>query len=148
MFLILFFVLCVICGFMNHGQPSTENKHLAHKAKDAESILPATVKAELLIKERENAEKAHQKALEAQHKRELALADMERFEALKADYIRLLDAIEGELKNCTEKRRVSLLSKLVSVEQKVHNLDHKIESAYYAANADCIIFIDQREVRA
>ena len=72
----------------------------------------------------------------AQHKRELAAADMERAEALKITYCRLLDAIEAELDGCTDARRITtLISKQASTEKKVHELDHKIEKLYFTANA-------------
>lgn len=72
---------------------------------------------------------------EAEQKRELALADIERWECLKQTYIRLLEAIEDELAdNPKPQRTTTLLSKLGATEKKIHDLDRKCEIAYAAAN--------------
>ena len=74
--------------------------------------------------------------IKAAQERELAAADIDRLQAERQTYIRLLDAIEAELDQTgNQKRIVSLLSKQASIESKLHTLDRRIDRAYMAARS-------------
>ena len=69
--------------------------------------------------------------------REIALADIERWRSLKETYLRLLEAIETELTDCTDARRITtLLTRQANTEAKLHNLDRRMEKAYQIAYSD------------
>ncbi len=70
----------------------------------------------------------------AEQERELAAADAERYQAQKITLVRLLESIETELATTTDQRRITtLLSKQVSVENKICSIDSKIDRAYMLA---------------
>lgn len=77
-----------------------------------------------------------EKAEKAERERVLASADMERLEAQKITLVKLLEAIEAELDGTTDQKRITtLLSKQVSVESKLYNLDRRIDRAYMLARS-------------
>ena len=77
-----------------------------------------------------------EKAEKAERERVLASADMERLEAQKNTLVKLLEAIEAELDGTTDQKRITtLLSKQVSVESKLYNLDRRIDRAYMLARS-------------
>ena len=72
----------------------------------------------------------------AEQERDLAAADAERYQAQKITLVRLLDSIEAELATTTDQRRITtLLSKQVSVENKLYTIDSKIDRAYMMARS-------------
>lgn len=72
----------------------------------------------------------------AEQERELAAADAERYQAQKITLVRLLESIETELATTTDQRRITtLLSKQVSVENKLYTIDSKIDRAYMLARS-------------
>lgn len=80
-------------------------------------------------REREKAEKAEREKV-------LAAADMERLEAQKITLVKLLEAIEAELDGTTDQKRITtLLSKQVTVENRLYNLDRRIDRAFMLARS-------------
>ena len=72
----------------------------------------------------------------AEQERDLAAADAERYQAQKITLVHLLDSIEAELATTTDQRRITtLLSKQVSVENKLYTIDSKIDRAYMMARS-------------
>ena len=72
----------------------------------------------------------------AEQERELAAADAERYQAQKITLVRLSESIEAELATTTDQRRITtLLSKQVSVENKLYTIDSKIDRAYMLARS-------------
>ena len=72
----------------------------------------------------------------AEQERDLAAADAERYQVQKITLVRLLDSIEAELATTTDQRRITtLLSKQVSVENKLYTIDSKIDRAYMMARS-------------
>ena len=72
----------------------------------------------------------------AEQEADLAAADAERYQAHKITLVHLLDSIEAELATTTDQRRITtLLSKQVSVENKLYTIDSKIDRAYMMARS-------------
>lgn len=66
----------------------------------------------------------------------VARNDLDRLELEKTTLIRLLEAIEAELKTADKPQRITtLLTKQSVTEKQIHALDRKLEKAYYVANA-------------
>ncbi len=102
-----------------------------HKTVKVVPVYAAPSPAEL---RRREAEARRQE--KAQQEKELAAADLDRLQAEKQSYMRLLDAIETELEQTgNQKRIVSLLSKQASIESKLHGLDRKLDRAYMTARS-------------
>lgn len=99
-------------------------KRKTQKRKAAQSLACQPSQAEARRREKDEQE------------RQLAAADLDRLQAERQTYIRLLDAVTAELDQTgNQKRIVSLLSKQASIESKLHTLDRRIDRAYMTARS-------------
>ena len=81
-------------------------------------------------------QREHEKRQKALYQAEIAKNDIDRLECEKITLEKLLEAIETELQTATKPQRITtLLTKQSTTERQIHNLDRKIERAYYTANA-------------
>lgn len=75
------------------------------------------------------------RAERAQQDRQLAAADVDRCQAQKETLMRLLDSIEAELQTTTEQKRITvLLTKQANVENRLYNLDRRLDKAWATAH--------------
>ena len=104
----------------------------SRKPKTVTTYKPATLSpAEVAKMQRE-----HEKRQKALYQAEIAKNDIDRLECEKITLEKLLEAIETELQTATKPQRITtLLTKQSTTERQIHNLDRKIERAYYTANA-------------
>ena len=121
-------IICIIWALTRKPAPKRHKKTSTAVA----FCRPQTIsKAEAarLQKEWERRERRQYEAL-------IAKNDLDRLECEKVTLIRLLDAIEAELKTEDKPQRITtLLTKQSTTERQIHALDRKIERAYYTANA-------------
>ena len=104
----------------------------SRKPKTVTTYKPAPLSpAEVAKMQRE-----HEKRQKALYQAEIAKNDIDRLECEKITLEKLLEAIETELQTATKPQRITtLLTKQSTTERQIHNLDRKIERAYYTANA-------------
>ena len=70
----------------------------------------------------------------AEQDRQLAAADIDRCQAQKETLMRLLDSIETELQTTADQKRITtLLTKQASVENRLYNLDRRLDKAWATA---------------
>ena len=113
-------IVFVLWAFKYYRPP----KRKTPKRKAAQSLAYQPSQAEARRREKDEQE------------RQLAAADLDRLQAERQTYIRLLDAVTAELDQTgNQKRIVSLLSKQASIESKLHTLDRRIDRAYMTARS-------------
>lgn len=70
----------------------------------------------------------------AEQDRQLAAADIDRCQAQKETLMRLLDSIETELQTAADQKRITtLLTRQASVENRLYNLDRRLDKAWATA---------------
>ena len=101
-----------------------QTKRKTQKRKAAQSLVCQPSQAEARRREK------------AEQERQLAAADLDRLQAERQTYIRLLDAVTAELDQTgNQKRIVTLLTKQASIESKLNTIDRRIDRAFMTARS-------------
>ena len=124
-------ILIIICIIWALTKKPASKRHKKTSAAVA-FCRPQTISKEeaaRLQKEWERRERQQYEALMARN-------DLDRLECEKVTLIRLLEAIEAELKTADKPQRITtLLNKQSVTERQLHALDRKLEKTYFAARS-------------
>ena len=125
----IFIILVLAWLFM----PTRKNRRRLQRPKKAAQIVvcdpPKLTAADIARRER-----AQERARKAEIERDLAAADVDRLEAQKETLVKLLDAIEAELDDTADPKRITaLLTRQATTESKIYSIDRRIDRAYMRA---------------